>query len=220
MRGRNADPDAYPFTSSTDKYAGLATMTDIGGFIVVIQMVVGLTDGGEEIYSKPLMVVLGPPVVPLQPDSGVAAFERADLGLTEGTMSPSETLWPKERLYPLAVPLMRAMRPWAFDNLKKELEQSKNSILCAHEPFKLLSPVFIPTQHEVVGTDAENEFPFLVSTDGGCNPINRLSEHDKASFAMATSVSPEKLEAIRSISFCCGRLLRDLTFGISTSLIP
>jgi hypothetical protein len=97
MRGRNVDPDA-PFTSSTDKYAGLATMTDIGGFIVVIQMVIGLTDGGEEISSKPLVVVLGPPVVPLQPDS--------DLGLTEGTMSPSETLWPKERLYPLAFRLI------------------------------------------------------------------------------------------------------------------
>jgi hypothetical protein len=195
MRGRFDDPNAL-FTSSTDKYAGLATINNIGGFIIVIKMVIGFADGGEEIYSDPFVLVTGPPVVPLQPSSGVESFERADLGLTESTMSPSHTVWHRDRLYSLVFPLHRESRSWSVEGLKQELERSSDSILCAraHEPFKLFSPMHVSTHHQEVGNNAEDEFPFFIPS-GGPNAVDCLSKHDRTAFAVATSVSPEQLEA-------------------------
>jgi hypothetical protein len=85
-----SDDLAVPFSSSTDKYVGQATMNNICDFITMIKMVIDFADGGEEIYFPPVKVVMGPPVVLLQ-----SSF----------TMSPSNAGWLRDRFYPLLFPL-------------------------------------------------------------------------------------------------------------------
>jgi hypothetical protein len=85
-------------------------------------------------------------------------------------------------------------RSWPVKDVKKELERSSDSILCAHEPFKMLSPVLIVIKGQEVRNNAKDEFPYFIAS-GGPNAVEYLPEHDRKSFMLASSVSPEQLEA-------------------------
>jgi hypothetical protein len=93
------------YKSPVSKYSSLASLPGLGGFITMIQVVISVSDAGEERLSDPFLVVTGPPVVPLQSSSEASVFPRAEIGLEGISLAPSEATWPNERLYPLVFPL-------------------------------------------------------------------------------------------------------------------